>query len=154
MLEIRNLSVSIGQKPILQNITLALPKGQVMVLFGPNGSGKSTLIKTIMGFEGYTVTAGDILFKGQEIQGLPTTERVRKGIGIMFQHPPKIRGVKLQQIAKFLSKDEQKIARNSQRLSLQEHMGRDVNMNFSGGEMKRSELFQLLLQDQIGRAHV
>jgi Fe-S cluster assembly ATP-binding protein len=147
MLEIKNLSVNIGDKPILKGIDLSIKKGEVVILFGPNGSGKSTLIKTIAGFGGYSVAGGKISLKGKPILALPTEERAKQGLGIMFQHPPAIRGVKLQQIARFLSKDEQKIDELADKLSLKDHLNRDINVGFSGGEMKRSELFQLILQN-------
>ena len=147
MLKIKNLSVYISGKPILQDINLEIEKGEVAILFGPNGSGKSTLIKSIMGFSGYEKTDGEIIFKGKRIDGLTIDERVKRGLGIMYQHPPKIRGVKLAQIAEFLSKDKKKIATLTEKLSLGSHSGRDINLGFSGGEMKRSELLQLMLQD-------
>lgn len=147
MLAIKHVSVNIGEREVLHDIDLSIAPGQVMVLFGPNGSGKSTLLKTIMGLGGYEITQGTIEFKGKQIQQLPIDQRVKHGLGIMFQHPPKIRGVKLRNIARFLSNDEKKIERIAQKLSLNEHLNREVNLNFSGGEMKRSELLQLLLQD-------
>lgn len=147
LLEVRDLSVESTGKQILKDINFVIRKGEVAVLFGPNGSGKSTLIKTIMGFSGYKIKSGEIIFKGVRINDLPTEERVKLGIGIMYQHPPKIRGVKLEQIAGFLSKDKKKTEDLAGRLSLVSHLGRDINLDFSGGEMKRSELFQLLLQN-------
>jgi Fe-S cluster assembly ATP-binding protein len=147
LLEIRNLSVQAQGKAILKDINLDIEKGEVAVLFGPNGSGKTTLIKSIMGFSGYQITQGQILFNGRKLNDLYTQERVKLGVGLMYQHPPKIRGVRLSQIADFLSPDKDKIADLSKRLSLQEHLKRDINLDFSGGEMKRCELFQLILQD-------
>ncbi|MFA5148237.1 MAG: ATP-binding cassette domain-containing protein [Candidatus Omnitrophota bacterium] len=147
MLDIKKLSVNIGDKPILKGIDLSIKKGEVVILFGPNGSGKSTLIKTIAGFSGYSVTGGSIALKGKPVLPLLTEDRVKLGLGIMFQHPPTIRGVKLQQIARFLSKDGQKIDELAAKLSLKDHLSRDINLGFSGGEMKRSELFQLILQN-------
>lgn len=147
MLEVRNLSVEIGAKEILKDISLVINKGEIAVLFGPNGSGKSTLLKMIMGLSGYNKTAGEIILKGRKIDGLSTDERVKLGLGIMYQHPPKIRGVKLNQIVSFLSKNQKEIEDLSERLSLKEHLNRDINLGFSGGEMKRSELLQIILQD-------
>ena len=147
MLKIENLSVAIGEKEILQNINLKINPGEVVILFGPNGSGKTTLLKAIMGFSGYDIKNGQIIFKEKILNNLSTEERVKLGIGLMYQHPPKIRGVKLQQLAQYLTKDKEKTLKLSERLSLQEHLSRDVNVDFSGGEMKRSELFQVLLQD-------
>ncbi len=147
MLEVIDLSVRIGAKQILENINFTIKKDRPAVLFGPNGSGKSTLLKAIMGFEGYQVTKGDIVFKGKRLNDMTTDERVRLGLGIMYQHPPQIRGVKLAQMAGFLSADQAKIGLLAGQLSLEGHLDRDINLGFSGGEMKRSELFQLLLQD-------
>lgn len=147
LLEIKNLTVEAAGKTILKDIVISVPKGEVVILFGPNGSGKSTLIKAIMGFSGYNITAGEIIFAGRRINDLPMEERVRMGLGLIYQHPPKIRGVKLQQIAQFLSKDKKAIKELSNELSLGDHLSRDINLDFSGGEMKRSELFQIILQD-------
>jgi len=147
MLEIENLSVEVDKKFILRNINLSVKKGEVMILFGPNGSGKSTLIKTIMGLSGYRIKKGIIKLKGEVINNLSPEERVKRGLGIMYQHPPKIRGVRLYELAKFLSTDNRLIAEMAEKLSLKEHLNREINMDFSGGEMKRSELFQLVLQN-------
>lgn len=147
MLEINNLFVEASGKIILKDVTFNIKKGDIAILFGPNGSGKSTLIKTIMGFSGYKIKSGEIIYKGKKINNLSIEERVKLGIGIMYQHPPKIRGVKLHQIAEFLSEDKEKIKSMSEKLSLTTHLERDVNLDFSGGEMKRSELFQITLQN-------
>ena len=147
MLKVENLTVEIGGKDIIQDINLEIKKGEVVILFGPNGCGKTTLLKTIMGFSGYRIKSGNIIFKDKPLNNLPIEERVKLGIGIMYQHPPKIRGVKLQQLAQYLTKDEKEISELTEKLTLQEHLKRDVNVDFSGGEMKRSELFQVLLQD-------
>ncbi len=147
MLKIDNLSASVSGRDILKDISLEIKKGEVMVLFGPNGSGKSTLIKTIMGFSNYNIKSGVISLKGKQINDLTVEKRVELGLGIMYQHPPRIRGVKLIQLARFLNEDTKKIDDLAGKLSLSNHLDRDVNMDFSGGEMKRSELFQLMLQN-------
>jgi len=147
MLKVENLTVTVAGKEILKDINLEIKRGEVVILFGPNGSGKSTLLKTIMGFSGYTAKSGRIIFKDQVLNGFPTEERVKLGMGLMYQLPPKIRGVKLQQLAQHLSKDKEKNRTLAVKLSLEEHLMRDVNVDFSGGEMKRSELFQVLLQN-------
>ncbi len=147
MLEIKNLSVEVEGNVILKDINLTIKKGEVMILFGPNGSGKSTLIKTIMGLGGYRPINGEIIVKGKVINNLSVEERVWLGLGIMYQHPPKIRGVKLYQMAKFLSGNEELIKAMADKLSLHTHLSRDINLDYSGGEMKRAELFQLILQN-------
>lgn len=147
LLEVNNLSVETQNKLILKDINLRIKKDEIAILFGPNGSGKSTLIKTIMGLGGLSIKSGQIVYNGKIINELAAEERVGLGIGIMYQYPPKIRGVKLHQIARFLSKDEKKIMDLADKLSLTNHLDRDINLDFSGGEMKRSELFQILLQN-------
>lgn len=147
MLEISGLSVEVCGETILEDINFSVKASAPAVLLGPNGSGKSTLLKTIMGFEGYVIKKGDIVFKGKRINNLPVEERVRMGLGIMHQNPPKITGVKLAQLAAFLGKDQAKTAAEARRLLVEELLPRDLNAGFSGGETKRSELFQVLLQD-------
>jgi Fe-S cluster assembly ATP-binding protein len=147
VLEVKNLTVEVSSKIVLKDVNLSIDKGEVMILFGPNGSGKSSLIKTILGLGGYKVMEGEVILDGKSLNGLSTDERVKLGLGIMYQNPPKIRGVRLNQISKYLCKDEARIGKLADELSLHEHMGRDINLDFSGGEVKRSELFQVSLQD-------
>ncbi len=152
MLEIEGLSVGINGKRILHDVNLSVGDGQIMALFGPNGSGKTTLQKTIMGFPAYRVESGRIIYKGEDITPLAMDERSRRGIGLAFQTPPVVRGVKLRDILKStMSKGnpvtEERIAEFAQRLNLSGFLSRDVNLGFSGGEIKRSELLQLLAQD-------
>jgi len=144
-LEVHNLSVGVGSKRILSDIELSIGEGRVFVLFGPNGSGKSTLLKAIMGISGYNILSGEIIFEGRVINSLSIDERARLGMGMMFQHPPSIRGVKLSQIARILCEDEKKISRYVQLLNLEYLFDRDLNVDFSGGEMKRVELLQIIL---------
>ena len=147
MLEIKNLTVvAENGSEILKDLSLKIGKGEILVMFGPNGSGKSTLIKTIIGISGYKIKKGNIYFEGKEIESLSISKRAKLGIGVMFQQPPEISGVKLYQIAKFLEKDDNIIFEYAQKLNLKEFLDRNVNVDFSGGERKRSELFQLLLQ--------
>ena len=152
MLEIESLAVSINGKRILQDVSLSIGEGQIMALFGPNGSGKTTLQKTIMGFPAYRVDSGRILYKGEDITSLVMHERSRRGIGLAFQTPPVVRGVKLRDILKSAMgkrelASEDKILEYAERLKLSEFLSRDINFGFSGGEIKRSELLQLLAQD-------
>jgi len=147
MLEVKNITVvAENESVILKDLSVKIKKEKALVMFGPNGSGKSTLIKAIMGISGYKIKKGNIYFDGKEIKSLSISERAKLGIGVMFQQPPEISGVKLYQIAKFLEKDDNIIFEYAQKLNLTEFLDRDVNVDFSGGERKRSELFQLLLQ--------
>jgi Fe-S cluster assembly ATP-binding protein len=149
VLEINNLSVAVDGKNILHNVNLALEMGETHVLFGPNGGGKSTLLMTIMGSPKYRVTEGSILYKGQNIVNLPIDERARLGIGMSVQRPPVIRGVKTRDlVAACLQNraDETTIEEIAEMADMTEFLNRDVNYGFSGGEVKRSEMMQLLAQ--------
>jgi len=94
MLQIEELKVEVGNKTILKNVNMEIPKGQTHILFGPNGSGKTSLMMTLMGFSGYNVTHGKITFKDEDITYMPIHERARLGIGVSFQRPPTINGLK------------------------------------------------------------
>lgn len=147
MLDIKGLSVSVEGRPVLKDINFSINEGDIVVLFGPNGSGKTTLIKVIMGFAGYEITGGDIIFKGHRINDMKIEERAKLGLGIMHQYPPTIRGVRLKQLAGYLCEDQERVSDLAERLSLKSHLERDINLGFSGGEKKKAELFQLELQD-------
>jgi Fe-S cluster assembly ATP-binding protein len=147
LLELKDLHVSIGKKEILKGINLHIKKGEVHAIFGPNGSGKTTLLNAIMGFEGYTVE-GKIIFDGKDISHLPINERAQMGIGMSFQRPPAIRGVKLRKLIEISAKGNGKFLEEyAKHLNLADFLEREVNVGFSGGEIKRAELLQLILQD-------
>ncbi|MCK4344171.1 MAG: ATP-binding cassette domain-containing protein, partial [Bacteroidales bacterium] len=142
MLKIEDLTVVVSGREILTDINLEIGKGEKLALLGPNGSGKTSLLMAIMGFSDYKVTKGNIIFEGRKLNGLSIDERARLGIGIMFQRPPSIRGVKLKQVAASISKNDFDIEKGAGELKLEEFLSRDLNSGFSGGELKRSELFQ------------
>ena len=146
MLRIENLSIAINDKVILHDINLHIPKGEVHVLYGPNGTGKSTLIGAIMGFERYKITQGKIYFKGQDITEMPLHERAKLGIGVMIQRPPTIRGLSLRQMVQICGATPEEAEIMAEWMGLSEHLDRSVNDGFSGGEIKRSELLQLMAQ--------
>ncbi|MEM1530906.1 MAG: ABC transporter ATP-binding protein [Candidatus Bathyarchaeia archaeon] len=148
ILEIQNLSVEVSGKRILNNVNLQIPEGEVHVLFGPNGSGKSSLIMALLGFPAYKIVSGRIIFKGIDITSLPTNERVKMGISVAFQNPPVIRGVKLGRILSYLMPDENKIGELLVKVKFpQSFLERDINLGFSGGEIKKSEILQVLAQN-------
>ncbi|HET9589206.1 MAG TPA: Fe-S cluster assembly ATPase SufC [Anaerolineales bacterium] len=160
-LEIRNLHVSIEGKEILKGVDLTVDQGKVHAIMGPNGTGKSTLAYTLMGHPSYTVTAGEVAFKGQNVLELEPDERARLGLFLAFQYPVAIPGVT---VANFLRTaiNARRRAENPEdkgipipefRKMLKERMsllkmdqniaGRYLNEGFSGGEKKRAEILQL-----------
>jgi len=160
-LEIRNLNVTIGDKPILKDFSLSIPKGEVHALMGPNGTGKSTLAKVIAGHEDYTVQSGEVLVDGVNIIGMEPDEIARSGVFLAFQYPLEIPGVS---IANFIRGALQTRMAEGQTCngpayyrSLYEKMdllqidrkftARSVNEGFSGGEKKRCEILQMAMLD-------
>lgn len=147
LLEIEGLTVAIGDREILHDLNLAIGVGETHLLLGRNGSGKTTLLMTIMGLGGCEVVQGTIHFKGKEITHLPPYERAQMGIGIAFQRPPTIHGLKTQELLSIASSHSlMDVEALAERLRMTDLLERDVNAGFSGGEIKRSELLQLLAQ--------
>lgn len=148
-LEIKDLNVTVEGRQILHDINLSIKTGETHVLFGPNGHGKTTLLMTIMGAPKYKVTKGSIIFKGMDIVNMPMDERARMGIGMAIQRPPVVRGVKTKDMVAACARgqaSEEEISSIFQSTNLNDLAERDINYGFSGGEIKRSELAQLLAQ--------
>jgi Fe-S cluster assembly ATP-binding protein len=149
MLVIENLKVSVANKQILHNVNMTIKPGETHVLFGPNGAGKSTLLFAIMGFPKFKIESGKIYFKNQDITGKTLDERARLGIGISLQRPPVIRGVTTKDMLKACIKGDvpdEEVKHLAEKANLQDFLDRDINYGFSGGEIKRSELMQLIAQ--------
>ncbi|MBR0515918.1 MAG: Fe-S cluster assembly ATPase SufC [Eubacterium sp.] len=161
LLEIKNLSVNVGEKQILKNISLSVNKGETHVIMGPNGAGKSTLGNAIMGNENYVVTGGEIIFSGENIVEESVTDRAKKGIFLSFQNPIEVPGITLSNFIRN-AKDEVTGKKNriwAFRKELEEKMkllnmdrayaDRDLNVGFSGGERKKSEILQMLMLNPL-----
>ncbi len=147
MLEIRDLHVKVEGAEILKGVDLHIKSGETFILFGPNGSGKTTLLMTIMGFAAYEVTRGRIIFRGRDITRAPMYERARLGLGMSFQRPPTIHGLPVKTLARLCARDRQvDLDDLARRVHFTDLLERDVNAGFSGGEIKRSELLQLMAQ--------
>lgn len=146
MLSVVDLHAVAGEREILKGVNLTVDEGETCVLFGPNGSGKSTLLSTIMGYSTVKVTSGQILFKGKDITDLPVDERAKLGIGMMMQRPPNIYGVKLGDLIRTASANGEAVLKDADKFKMQGFLDREINVGFSGGEIKRSELLQLTAQ--------
>ncbi len=160
MLEIRNLHVSIGDKPILAGIDLTVRAGEVHAIMGPNGSGKSTLAQVLAGREGYTVTAGSVRYMEQDLLAMATEQRARAGVFLAFQYPLEIPGVPMCNCCAPRSTSVAAAARANPSSTQMDFLdtvksklallGMDescflppVNEGFSGGEKKRNEILQM-----------
>ncbi len=160
-LEIRNLHVNVEDQPILRGVDLTVGPGEVHALMGPNGSGKSTLSNVIMGHPAYEVTAGQIIFDGENILELETDERARLGLFLAFQYPVAIPGVTVANFlrnainARMKAEDPESkgipipkfrklVMDKMDMLQMDSSFaGRYLNDGFSGGEKKRAEILQL-----------
>lgn len=148
MLLVEDLQVEIAGKVILKHIDLEIKPGETHVLFGPNGSGKTSLLMTLMGYPQYKIVGGRILFKGVDITHSPIDERARLGIGMSYQRPPTIRGLKVAQMVRICARNnEMDVNKLASRVNFEDFLERDVNLAFSGGEIKRAELLQLMAQN-------
>ena len=156
LLQIEDLHVEVEGKEILKGLDLTISKGEIHALMGPNGSGKSTLAYVLTGRPGYEVTAGKVLYKGEDISPLAPDQRAKAGIFLAFQYPTEVPGVSvvnfLRTAYNAIHPDDPKGAM-AFRLFLQEKVDlleiptelvdRYVNQGFSGGEKKRNEILQM-----------
>ena len=158
-LVIKNLAVSVGSSQILNDVSLTINSGEVHAVMGPNGAGKSTLSAALMGKPGYTVTGGSVTLDGVDVLALPTWQRATAGLHLIMQYPTEIPGVMLQDAmsAALDTRNQdsrqlkQLIETEAKRIGFDpELVMRSVNVDFSGGEKKRSETLQLsVLQPKI-----
>ncbi|MBW1644965.1 MAG: ABC transporter ATP-binding protein [Deltaproteobacteria bacterium] len=146
MLRVEDLWVEVGGQQVLHEVNFHIPVGQTHILFGKNGSGKTSLLLTLIGYRDYRVVQGRIIFKGREITHLPIHERVRLGMGVSFQRPPTVRGLLTRQMVEICNRSGRDYLPLAERLNFVPFLDRELNVGFSGGEMKRSELLQLLVQ--------
>lgn len=146
LLEIKDLHVTAGDREILKGVTFSMEEGETCVLFGPNGSGKSTLLASIMGYGQTRITSGQIVFKGQDITHMTVDQRAQLGIGMMMQRPPNVTGVRLGDLVKVTAAHGHGCTGQEAEYKMENFLERDVNVGFSGGEIKRSELLQLAAQ--------
>jgi Fe-S cluster assembly ATP-binding protein len=161
LLEVKNLQVSVEDREILHGLSLTVNEGEVHAIMGPNGSGKSTLSHVIAGKPGYEVTAGEILFRGEDLLAMSPDQRSANGVFLAFQYPVEIPGVTTMTFLRTALNAQRKARGESEflvpdflkkayavaaRLNIPRDMlKRGVNVGFSGGEKKRNEILQMAL---------
>lgn len=161
MLSVTNLDVAVNGGMILNELNLEVQAGEVHAIMGPNGSGKSTFANVLAGHPGYEVTAGSVIYEGQDLLQLDPEERARQGVFLAFQYPVEIPGVSnvyllkaaVNEIRKHRGESELdavkflKLVREKLKLvdMKEEFLHRAVNEGFSGGEKKRNEIFQMAM---------
>jgi Fe-S cluster assembly ATP-binding protein len=159
MLEIKNLHASVDGKEILRGINMTVNPGEVHAIMGPNGAGKSTLSNVLAGRDGYEVTQGEVIYKGENLLELEPEERAQRGVFLAFQYPVEIPGVSniyllkaaLNAVRKYQGLDEVDaidfltlVREKMQLVKMDEQfLHRNVNEGFSGGEKKRNEILQM-----------
>jgi len=165
VLEIRNLHVTVDEKPILRGVDLTVKQGEIHALMGRNGSGKSTLAYTLLGHPRYVVTQGEVWFEGRNVLEMAADERSRAGLFLAFQYPiavpgvtvanflrtalnarrkdlnPEDKGMPIPEFRKFLTAKMKQLQVDSS------FAGRYLNEGFSGGEKKRAEILQMATLD-------
>ena len=165
LLEIKNLHASVNGNEILRGINLTVNAGEVHAIMGPNGSGKSTLAGVLSGREVYTVTDGQVFYKGNNLLEMNPEERAREGLFLAFQYPVEIPGVNnsyflkeaLNAIRKHKGLEQLDaidfLALIRQKVKIVEmdesFLNRPVNEGFSGGEKKRNEIFHMAVLDPV-----
>ena len=157
LLEIKDLKVGVEDNVILDGLNLSIGKGETHVVMGPNGAGKSTLANAIMGHPQYQIEGGSITFDGRDITKLPVNERAKAGLFLSFQNPEEVPGVVLENFMRIsrtavtgepvkLITYQKELAEKMESLSMDpEYASRYLNVGFSGGEKKKSEILQMLI---------
>lgn len=157
LLDVQNISVRVEEKQVLSNVNLQIQSGETHVLLGPNGAGKSTLGNAIMGNPVYTLIGGKIIFDGQDITEEKTDKRAKAGLFLSFQNPLEVPGISLETFIRSaiqqrtgervkLFQFQKELKANMELLNMDaSYAGRDLNVGFSGGERKKSEILQLLM---------
>jgi Fe-S cluster assembly ATP-binding protein len=165
LLEIKNLRAEVNGNEILRGINLTVNLGEIHAIMGPNGSGKSTLAGVLAGRDAYTVTEGDVLYRGKDLFSLNPEERAREGLFLAFQYPVEIPGVNnsyflkaaLNAVRKYRGLEELdamdflKLIKSKLKLIEMDEsfLNRPVNEGFSGGEKKRNEIFHMAVLDPV-----
>ena len=148
VLELRNVFVEASGRLVVRGVSLRVGSSELQVLMGPNGAGKSSLLSALMGLPGYRVVKGEALLDGQRLNDLPLYERARRGLGLGFQTPPRMKGVTARCILEALEKiygPWRDLYRYARLLGVEDLLDKPLG-SLSGGERKRVELLLVLAQ--------
>ena len=144
LLKITNLTIRLEKKTIVERVNLSIKKGEIHALLGPNGSGKTTLAQVLMGLPPYKIVQGKIIFKGRNITKLTPEKRSKLGLGLVFQNPPTIKGVTLNSLIQEIASNKKQKPEFFSEKTITNLKTREINLGFSGGEKKISELYQVV----------
>ena len=163
LLTIQGLHARVESKEILKGLDLVIQPGEVHAIMGPNGAGKSTLSHVLAGREAYDVTAGSVLFEGQDLLAMEPEQRAHAGVFLAFQYPVEIPGVRNSYFLNSALNASRKargepeldpldfaklVRRKIKEIGMDEALlTRPVNEGFSGGEKKRNEVLQMAVLD-------
>jgi Fe-S cluster assembly ATP-binding protein len=150
LLRVEEVTLGIGDRTLLHDVSLRIAPGETHVLFGANGSGKTALLNTIMGLPRYRIERGRVFFLGSDVTALSADERARLGIGIFYQRPPVVPGVTLAEMARIClgtRLDGARVREMARRLDALELLERNLHSGFSGGEIKKAEFLQLIARN-------
>jgi Fe-S cluster assembly ATP-binding protein len=151
ILEVRDLSLHLDEKMILNNLNIDFWEGHVHAVVGPNGAGKSTLAATIMGLSGYRDFEGDIIFKGESIRDMNVDQRAKREITLAWQEPARFEGITIREFMRASAKDkgEKNIRQILDQVGLKpsEYITRAVDKTLSGGERKKVELASIVAME-------
>lgn len=151
VLEVKDLELWVNSSKILDNVSLEIEENRVYAIVGPNGAGKSTLAYSIMGLEGYTGYSGDIIYKGESLNGLDISERAKRGITLVWQEPTRFEGLTVRKFIKSAAseKSDESVKSAIEKVGMEpdQYLDRVVDSGLSGGERKKIELASILAME-------
>ncbi len=144
---INDLTVSVGSKTVLKNVSLTVNKNSTVFLLGPNGAGKTSLLRALIGYPNYNIVSGKILFDGEDITYSPMEHRVSRGLAIAYQIPPKLTGVRVRDLlVSICRRTGCSVDEIVDELEINYLLNREFGKGFSGGELKRIEIATIVAQ--------